>query len=42
MPVKLRIEPQYSLIKPDDVGTTWNFRVQITPVISSPFQRAGD
>jgi hypothetical protein len=38
-PVKMRFEPQYSLIKPDDFGTTWNFRVQITPVIPSPYQR---
>ena len=39
MPVKLRFEPQYSLIKPDDFGTTWNFRVQVTPVIPSPVAR---
>ncbi|NWK56486.1 hypothetical protein HW115_12760 [Verrucomicrobiaceae bacterium N1E253] len=39
LPVKLRFEPQYSLIKPDDVGSHWNFRLQITPVIPSPFKR---
>ena len=39
-PVKIRFEPQYSLLKPDDFGTTWNFRFQITPVIPSPFSRA--
>ena len=39
MPVKLRFEPQYSIIKADDFGTTWNFRLQITPVIPSPFKR---
>jgi len=38
MPVKLRFEPQYSIIRPDDFGTAWNFRLQITPVIPSPFK----
>lgn len=36
-PVKLRIEPQYSIIKPNDYGTVWNIRLQIAPVIKSPF-----
>jgi hypothetical protein len=36
-PFKLRFEPQYSIIKPDDYGTLWNFRLQIAPVIKSPF-----
>jgi len=39
IPLKLRFEPQYSLIKPDDIGSRWNFRLQITPVIPSPFKR---
>lgn len=39
MPFKLRFEPQYALIKPDDIGSRWNFRIQITPVIPSPFKR---
>lgn len=39
IPFKLRLEPQYSIIKPDAVGTEWNFRLQITPVIPSPFSR---
>jgi hypothetical protein len=37
-PVKLRAELHYSVIKPDDYGTEWNFRIQITPVINSPFK----
>jgi hypothetical protein len=37
MPVKLRLEPQYSIIRPDDYGTEWNIRLQITPVIPNPF-----
>jgi hypothetical protein len=35
-PIKMRIEPQYSIIKPDDYGTEWNIRFQFTPVITSP------
>lgn len=37
-PIKLRIEGHYSLIKPEDYGTAWNFRLQITPVIPSLFK----
>jgi hypothetical protein len=37
LPVKLRLEPQYSIIRPDDLGTEWNIRLQISPVIASPF-----
>ena len=37
-PVKLRAELHYSLIKPDDYGAEWNFRLQITPVINNPFK----
>ena len=36
-PWKLRIEPQYSIIKPDDYGTLWNLRIQIAPIIKNPF-----
>ena len=38
-PVKFRFEPQYSIIKPDSAGTEWNFRIQIAPVIQSPFTK---
>ena len=37
IPVKIRFEPQYSIIRPDDLGTSWNTRIQIAPVIASPF-----
>lgn len=37
-PVKLRAEVHYSVIKPDDYGSEWNFRIQVTPVINSPFK----
>ena len=36
-PIKLRFEPQYSIIALDDYGTRWNFRFQIAPVIPNPF-----
>ena len=39
VPIKLRFEPQYSIIKPDAAGTAWNFRFQIAPVIPNPFDR---
>jgi hypothetical protein len=38
MPVKLRAEAHYSVIRPDDYGTEWTFRFQITPVIPNPFK----
>jgi hypothetical protein len=37
LPVKMRIEPQYSVIKPKDYGAEWNIRIQLAPVIRSPF-----
>ncbi len=35
-PFKFRAEIQYSIVKPEDYGTEWNLRLQITPVINSP------
>jgi hypothetical protein len=40
MPMKLRFEPQYSIVHPDDFGPVWNFRFQITSVIPNPFRRS--
>ena len=37
IPVKVRVEPQYSIIRPDNYGNVWNIRIQIAPVIRSPF-----
>jgi len=37
-PIKLRIEPQYSLIRPSSYGTVWNIRIQLAPVLQSPFK----
>lgn len=37
VPFKARIEPQYSIVRPDDFGQEWNIRIQIAPVIQSPF-----
>ena len=38
LPVKLRAEAHYAVIEPDDYGNTWNFRLQVTPVINNPFK----
>jgi hypothetical protein len=35
-PFKLRAEVHYSVISPEDFGSTWNLRLQVTPVIPSP------
>lgn len=39
VPVKLRLEANYSVIRPEDYGTEWKILFRIAPVISSPFQR---
>lgn len=41
IPMKMRIEPQYSIIRPDSYGSVWNIRIQIAPVIKSPFLDQG-
>ena len=38
IPIEMRFEPQYSLIRPRDVGTAWSSRIQVSPVIPSPFR----
>ena len=37
VPIKMRLEPQYSIVKPDELAATWNVRLQFTPVIRNPF-----
>ena len=37
MPFKMIAEVEYAVISPDDFGQTWNFVLQLTPVIPSPF-----
>ncbi len=37
MPIKLRTEVHYSIVRPETFGEVWNIRFQITPVIKSPF-----
>ena len=37
LPMKLRAEVHYSIIRPESYGKAWNIRLQITPVIQSPF-----
>lgn len=36
-PWKLRFEPQYAVIRQEDIGPEWNIRIQIAPIIKSPF-----
>ena len=36
-PWKLRLEPQYAIIKQQDYGSLWNIRIQIAPIIKNPF-----
>jgi hypothetical protein len=38
IPWKVRFEPQYSILRPDDFWAACNFRFQIAPVIPSPFR----
>jgi hypothetical protein len=38
MPVKLRLETHYSVIRPDDYGNEWVIRFQFTPVLPNPFR----
>jgi hypothetical protein len=33
MSSRLRVEFQYAPVHPDNAGTDWNFRLQITPII---------
>ena len=37
LPMKLRAEVHYSVVQPDSYGDAWNIRLQVTPVIRSPF-----
>ena len=39
MPLKIIAEIEYAVVRPDDLGQTWNFVLQITPVIPSPFAK---
>ncbi|WP_430817660.1 hypothetical protein [Carboxylicivirga sp. RSCT41] len=37
MPVKLRLEPQFSIYRSSIYANVWNIRLQVAPVIKSPF-----
>jgi hypothetical protein len=37
LPMKLRAEVHYSIIRPESYGEVWNVRLQVTPVLKSPF-----
>ncbi len=36
-PLKMRFEPQYSIVRPNNLANIWNIRLQIVPVLNSPF-----
>ncbi len=36
-PIKMRLEPQYTIARPDNYGNVWNIRLQIAPILKSPF-----
>ncbi len=36
IPIKLRCEGHYSVVRPEDYGSEWIIRLQITPVIPNP------
>jgi len=38
-PWKLRLEPQYSIVKPENYGARWNIRIQIAPIIKNPISK---
>lgn len=38
LPVRIAAEVQYSLVRPDNIGTDWNFRLLFIPVIPNPFR----
>ena len=37
MPFKIIAEVEYTVVRPDNLGQHWNFVLQLTPVIPSPF-----
>jgi hypothetical protein len=38
VPINLRLETHYSVIRPDDYGNEWVIRFQFTPVLPNPFK----
>lgn len=38
LPIRFAAEVQYSVVRPDNVGTDWNFRLMFIPVIANPFR----
>ena len=39
-PWKLRFEPQYAIVKPQDYGAQWIIRIQIAPIIKNPLMKS--
>lgn len=38
LPIRFVAEAQYSVFAPDDVGSSWNFRFMVIPIIANPFK----
>ena len=38
VPFRYAVETQYSVIRPDNVGTKWNIRVYFIPIIPNLFK----
>ena len=38
MPVRWGVEVQYYVVRPDDFGPEWNFKVFFAPIILNPFK----
>jgi hypothetical protein len=38
MPVRIAFEAQYAVVRPDDFGYDWNFRILFIPVIKNPLR----
>ena len=39
LPIKLRAEAQYAIVRPKTFGYEWRFIFRIAPVIPSPFNK---
>lgn len=39
LPIRWGIEAQYCVVRPDDVGPEWNFKVFFSPIIPNPFKK---
>jgi hypothetical protein len=38
LPMRIIFETDYSVVHPDDIGSRWNFRLALVPVLPNPFK----